>query len=128
MNITITTIPHEQQRYTTVGDWTFDSNGDLTIKVSKLSDWRREFLIAVHELIEVGLCKHDGISQEQVDAFDMGFKEDLEPGDESNSPYREPHCFVTGFERLLCARLGVDWKDYERELCDLPEVPQKQTK
>lgn len=125
MNITITTIPHEQHRYSTVGDWTFDQYGDLTVKVSHLSDWRRELLLQVHELIEAGLCKHEGITQEEVDAFDMGFKEDSEPGDESNAPYREPHCFATGIERLLCARLGIDWKDYERELFDLPDVPQK---
>lgn len=48
MNVKIEIIPHTGQRYPTVGDWLFEENGDLTIRISKLSDWRREMLIAVH--------------------------------------------------------------------------------
>lgn len=130
MKITIETIPHEQHRYTTVGDWYFDKNGDLVIRVSKLSDEKLEMLIAVHELIEVLTCKYEGVTQEQVDKFDM---EDFsyedhpneEPGDDPNAPYKSQHCLATGIERLLAARWGVDWKTYEKELTDLPEIPDK---
>lgn len=126
MRIVIETIAHEQQRYPTVGDWFFDEEGNLTIRVSKLSDWRREALIAVHELVEVLLCKHDGVTQESVDIFDKQFEATRapdnfdEPGDDPSSPYFKQHCTATGVERLLAAQLGVNWKEYEKELDRLP--------
>lgn len=131
MKIIIETIPHEQHRYTTAGDWFYDSDGALRIKVSGLSDWRREALVAIHELVEVLLCKHDGVTQEIVDQFDKQFEanrtedNDNEPGDEPSAPYVKQHCLATGIERILAVHLGVDWKPYEQELCDLPEVEEK---
>ena len=141
MKIVIETIPHEKQRYPTVGDWYFEPTYPATnpekgillqpietlhIRVSKLSDWRREALIAVHELVEVLLCKHEGITQESVDLFDNQFEatrpEDNfdEPGDDPQAPYVKQHCTATGIERLLAAQLGVNWKEYEAELERLP--------
>lgn len=128
MKIIIETIPHEQQRYTTVGDWFYEPDGTLRIKVSQLPDHRREVLVAVHELVEVLLCKEQGVSQQDVDEFDLAFEQarlegnEDEPGDLTDAPYRKQHCFATGIERLLAAELGVDWKAYEEELCALPEV------
>jgi len=126
MKITIESIPHEKQRYPTVGDWQFDDEGNLTIRVSKLSNWRREALVAVHELVEVLLCKHEGITQESVDEFDKQFESTRppdnfdEPGDDPSAPYVKQHCTATGIERLLAAQLGVNWKEYEQELERLP--------
>lgn len=129
MKIIITTTDHKNQRYPTVGDWYFEKTVTeevLQIKVSKLSDWRREMLIAVHELVEVLLCKHDGVTQEQVDAFDMAFEKtrpegnEDEPGDSTEAPYRRQHCIATGIERILAAELEVDWSEYEKELMNLP--------
>lgn len=122
MNITIKTIPHSQQKYPTVGNWGFADNGDIWIEVSELSDWRREALIAVHELVEVLMCKHDGVTQEAVDKFDIEFEKNRhpdnvdEPGDDPSAPYLKQHCIATGVERILAAQLGVPWKDYELEL------------
>lgn len=131
MKILIETIPHETHRYTTVGDWFYDPDGTLRIKVSSLSDWRYEALVAVHELVEVLLCKQDGVKTEDVDKFDKAFEasrkpgNECEPGDEPTAPYSDQHCFATGIERLLAERLGVKWKPYDRELVDLPEVETK---
>lgn len=126
MNVKIEIIAHEQQRYPTVGDWFFESNGDIVIRVSKLSDWRREMLVAVHELVEVLLCKHDGVSQQVTDDFDKAFEakrgpdNEDEPGDEPDAPYVKQHCIATGLERVLAAELAVSWKEYEQELFGLP--------
>lgn len=131
MKIEIETIPHDQHRYTTVGDWYYKEDGTLVIKVSQLSDWRYEALIAIHELVEVILCKQDGVATEVVDKFDKDFEanreegNEVEPGDEPNAPYVKQHCIATGVERVLAAALGVSWKLYEKELCDLPEVEEK---
>ena len=86
-------------------------------------------LIAVHELVEVLTCKNDGISQQRVDQFDKEFEatrhpdNDEEPGDDPSAPYVKQHCLATGIERILAQQWGVNWKEYERELNDLPEVP-----
>lgn len=128
MKIIIETIPHKEQRYTTVGDWFYDPDGTLHIKVSALSDDRREFLVALHELIEVKLCEHYGISQVSVDDFDMAWKEHdgiEEPGDDPQAPYENQHNFAMGIEQLLAAELEVKWHDYEKELDALPEVEPK---
>ncbi len=125
MKIIIETIPHADHRYPTVGDW-YEKDGMLHIKVSGLSDWRREMLVAVHELVELLTCKHDGIGEKDVDEFDMAFEQNRaednedEAGDEPTAPYVDQHCLATGIERILAARWGVKWKDYEDELCGLP--------
>lgn len=125
MNINIQVIPHENQRYETVGDWFYDEKGDLQIRVSKLSDWRHEVLIAVHELVEVLICKYEGITAESVDRFDMDFEEhrhpddESEPGDDPRAPYVREHCLATGVERILAMVLGVNWKTYEKEVNSL---------
>lgn len=130
MNITIKTIQHKDQRYPTVGDWQYDDQGNLTITISELGDWRMEALIAVHELVETLLCKQAGIKQIEVDAFDVTFEhnrppsnkyeavegENDEPGDEPTAPYVRQHCVAIGFERILAAELGVLWKLYEEKI------------
>lgn len=126
MKIIIETIPHDQQRYPTVGDWQWLDSDTLSIKVSKLTDWRREALVTVHELVEVLMCKHDGVTEKSVDEFDKDFEahrhpdNNDEPGDSPDAPYVKQHCVATGVERILAAHLDVSWKLYEDELCELP--------
>lgn len=126
MNVKIEIIHHSKQRYPTVGDWRFDPDGNLIISVSQLSNWRREMLVAVHELCEALMCRNFGISQDQVDAFDKEFEKSRpegdasEPGDDPAAPYCGPHCTATGIERILSRELGVSWRDYENEINSLP--------
>ena len=121
MNIIIKVIPHRKQRYETAGDW-FWKRDTLHIRVSSMGDWRYEALVAVHELVEVLLCEHDGVTQKEVDKFDIGFEKSREPdntdepGDETCAPYVAQHCIATGVERILAALLGVKWKVYESTL------------
>lgn len=131
MKIIIETIPHKDQRYNTAGDWCYDRDGTLHIKVSELGDQRHENLIALHELVEVLTCELAGVTQQQVDDFDKAYEanrpdgDGSEPGDASDAPYRKQHCLATGIERILAAEWGVDWKAYEDELCALPDVEPK---
>lgn len=123
LNVVLQTIPHRDQRYPTVGDWTWDRD-TLTIRVSDLGDWRYEFLVGLHELVEAALCRHRGIPQEAVDAFDMAFEgarpegDASEPGFASDAPYRQQHTAATGIETLLASLLEVDWNDYVQRLFD----------
>lgn len=130
MTIIIETIEHKDQRYSTVGDWFFEShtpgNQVLRINVSKMADWRHEACIAVHELVEVLMCMEAGISQADVDRFDKEFEANRhpdsveEPGDSLDAPYRKQHGIASGIERILGAELGVDWNKYADEVERFP--------
>lgn len=117
MNITVTVIDHNDQRYSTCGDWVFEGD-DLHIYISKMGDWRYETLVAIHEIAEVVLCKERGISQKAVDKFDIEFEKNRQDGDESepgdcvDAPYQNEHSYATGIERILCAALGIKWDEY----------------
>lgn len=119
VKIIIETIPHSAQRYDTCGDWLFDEEGNLTIKVSDLDDWRYEALVGLHEAIEALLCRDRQINEEDVTNFDLEFESRRqegnidEPGDDANAPYRKEHFFATSIERLLAAELNVDWPSYD---------------
>ena len=121
LRINIRTIPHRRQRYSTCGDY-WQNADTLRLKVSKMPEWRWEFLVAVHELIEWGLCKHAGVGLSNIDRFDIQFEKDreahqwpkdLEPGDDPRAPYHSQHFLATSIERILAYALGVNWKAYE---------------
>jgi len=127
--IFIKAIDHKNQRYETVGDWWFEKtiqDGEcLQVRVSKMSDWRYEICVVVHELVECFACRHAKVTQDQVDKFDKAFEacrangNTDEPGDSPKAPYRFQHCIATGVERVLAAVLGVYWSKYEAEINSL---------
>jgi hypothetical protein len=130
MNINIQVIPESEMRKEVNGaDWFFDEKGDLQVRVSPMSDWRRETLLAMHEAFEGILCKYKGIDVKDVDAFDNEYDKthtfDTDAGDEPEAPYCRQHCFATAVERILCAELDVNWKDYDKELRDSYPGPSK---
>ncbi|GAC1456955.1 MAG: hypothetical protein PVSMB1_06680 [Gemmatimonadaceae bacterium] len=118
-------IPHAEQAYPTCGDWREGPEGEWIIYVSRQPDWRYEVLVAVHEMIEMAICKHRHIPEEVVTAFDRGYEaareagNTEEPGDDPASPYREAHQFATMVERLLADELTVSWPAYEGALEEL---------
>jgi hypothetical protein len=125
-SVTIRVIPHEHQRYSTVGDWRFTRNGDLLISVSRMSDPRYETLVAAHELVEAILCRQAGVDERAVDAFDKHYEahrkagDVSEPGDQPAAPYHRQQVAATKIERELAALLGVPWAAYEKEVDALP--------
>lgn len=130
MKIEIQTVPHGEQRYPTVGDYWADAGGTEQIRVSEMHDWRYVILVAVHELIEMMLTRHRGISEDAIGSFDMDFERRREqglvtgePGDHPAAPYRREHFFATNVERLLAAEIGVDWAVYERYVDTLGVKP-----
>jgi hypothetical protein len=122
MKVIIETIPHSEQRYPTVGDWRWVKEDTLAISVTEMADWRHVLLVAVHELVEAGLCKDAGITQEEVDKFDIDFEahreegNEDEPGDDPKAPYQREHGFATAVERMMAAEMLVNWKEYEQAL------------
>lgn len=130
MNINIKVIPESEQRAEVNGcDWFWDENGDLQVRVSPQSDWRYEILLAIHETCEAILCKHNGVTQAQVDAFDLEYDKthtfDLNAGDDPGAPYVREHCFATAIERIMAAELDVNWLKYDTELAQSYPGPSK---
>lgn len=140
-SIEITTIPHNDQRYETIGDWLYDpESGKVTIYTSDLGDWRMSMACAIHEAIETVLCVQDGVSEEDVSAFDVAYEEarkagvaapcgcepteDSEPGEDRHAPYRKQHAFADGVERLLANQLGVVWDEYAEKVVSIPYNPE----
>jgi hypothetical protein len=125
MKITIETIPHLEQRYNTCGDWSFDKNDNLTIKVSEMpvAGDNGSMLIAIHELVEALLCRMQGITTADVDAYDLAYDatDGVEAGDQPDAPYHAQHCVATGIERMLAPMFDMRWLDYEAELDDMTE-------
>lgn len=112
-------IPHEEQRYPTPGDWWCDDEDVWQIRVSALGDWRYEFLIFFHEVLEMAWCRWKGIREEDVTAFDERYEEnrrvgDLsEPGNDPKAPYWFGHQVATLCERSAAHILNVDWNVYD---------------
>lgn len=122
MNINIQIVRHKDQRYNTVGDWAYDSNGDLQIKVSDTGDWRYNFLIARHELDEAILCRIAGVSGKQVDDYDFSHPDEI--GGDSfseciDAPYYTQHCDALAAEWELARKMGIDWVVYTKAVAEL---------
>lgn len=118
LNIEIKTIKQSEHRYETLGDYWDDPNGKTNIRVTALKSQDSEFLVALHELIEQYLLKKRGISELDVQAFDIAFEKEraegkhneyAEPGDDPRAPYRTEHFIAEAIERITAAFIGVDW-------------------
>jgi hypothetical protein len=100
-NCNIRTIPASQHRYETTGDWWYENGGAIQIRVSDLDNWKEEFLVAFHELIEAVLCKAHDIPEGSVTIFDITNNKLCEPGDSPDAPYHREHTFAMAIEKLI---------------------------
>lgn len=124
MKITIEFIEHKDQRYDTPGDWFYTPADNLVIRVSKLGVPEYEHLIAIHELVEALLCKHDGVRQRAVDRFDTAWKPRVladgtpivEPGEDPQCPCHEQHVVAENVERIIAQAMSVHWPSYGHEV------------
>lgn len=129
--IYITVVPHAQQRYDTVGDWTVDGR-DWIITVSDTGNWKANVLIALHELVEMTLCFDRGITAQQVDNFDLKWISHngiAEPGNDPQCPYEEQHRRASMIEGYVRQWLNLDLREYYKLIDDLgPGGPPKLTR
>lgn len=123
LKIIIETVPHNIQRYNTCGDWQVRPDG-VHIFVSEMPVHGEygEFLIAIHEMVEMMICRWNGVTEESVDMFDENYKGDYdEPGDDPTAPYNREHSIATGIERILATQLDMVWAEYDREIQELSD-------
>lgn len=121
--IIIKPVMAENQRYFTVGDYTYDAEDDtLTIFISRMDDWRSEMAVALHEVFEAVACIAADVEMKDVDLFDLNFEanrfpDDLsEPGDNENAPYHKQHTQATAVEKEACLQLGLPWNAHENNV------------
>lgn len=116
MKIVIETIPQDKMWYPSWGNWFYEADGTLRIQVCEdvpeLPTDNHRFLVALHELCEAWLCQHRGVTQRQVDDFDIQFEanapvHDAEPGDDPAAPYRAEHRQAMLLEHLMANFLGL---------------------
>jgi len=127
--ITIKSIPHNRQKYETVGDYWKNKDGSIDYRVSIFGDEYMQLAVILHELIESFLCKKRKISWKKIDAFDIayeraraegkkyapcGCKIQEEPGNDKHSPYHREHLFATKLEKMFIKELGYKWDDYDK--------------
>ena len=127
--IRIEFIDHEQQSYSTSGDWKFlPSQEDpdmLVVYVSSMGDLDMQLCVAIHELIEARLCMKDKIKESDVTDFDIAYEEKRprddysEPGNDPDAPYHEQHLVATEVEEKVADALEVNWRLYAEKINQL---------
>jgi hypothetical protein len=125
MNVDINIIDHKDQRYETTGDWYWEGD-NLTINISDMGSWKSELLVALHELVEVMLCKSNDIAEEDVTKFDVEHLDLEDPGSDKRAPYHKEHMLALSVEYLVCTQLGEDWDEHNERSEDLYTPPQKE--
>lgn len=125
--IKIKFVPREQIRNRDFGDYRHFENGDSEILVAETGNPDYNFLVQIHEAIEMYISLRDGLPEEEINLFDKKFvkeqeqglrPENQEPGNAKDSPYRKYHRLAENIERQLAFYLGVDWQDYEQYFID----------
>jgi hypothetical protein len=112
-SVTVHVVPHSEQRYETSGDWVW-KDGGLVVTVSDLGDHRFNLLVAAHEVTEALLSKRDGVTEQEVDAWDIAHPDAEEPGEVEGCPYFTQHAEASRIERALADLMGIDWDAYSQ--------------
>ncbi|MDP2676253.1 MAG: hypothetical protein Q8O83_01020 [bacterium] len=108
-------------RYCTVGDY-YKTKTGWDVVSADLKDPDYNFLILVHELIELYLTQRRGIPEPKIKKFDEWFQREKTKGRFRRfkggaslklSPYRREHLFALKIEKLLAKELGKNWKKYD---------------
>ena len=111
LDLNIKIIEHRDQRYKTAGDYWADKN-KWEIRISRMKNPDYEFLIMIHELVELYLTQKRGIKEEDITKFDLEHLDNEDPGSIPEAPYHKEHMFSMEVEKLIIKELGLDWKDY----------------
>jgi hypothetical protein len=110
-------IPHQEQRYETLGDWVHTPDGaKFTLHISQMRNRYSEIAVALHEMVEALLCDLEQIGAKEVDEWDFKFLErhpKNEPGDDPLAPYHLQHKIATRVEQAFVMAVGMTWLEHE---------------
>ena len=126
--IKIKIIPHSDQRAASPGDYWYDMNGVLQMRISDTGDDTMNRLILIHEMVEEFISQHQGVDEPTIQEFDVFYEGERElglhsaedePGFDSRSPYRQFHTIATAIEMMLAGHLNLDWNEYDKTVMSL---------
>ena len=119
-NIAIFTVPHDDQTYSTCGNY---GEGKLGwwMSISRTGNWKYDFLVALHELLEMGFTKSNGVDWAEIDKFDISHPELDDPGWCPKAPYHKEHVAAEALERQAAILMGVNWLEYQETLDKIGE-------
>lgn len=130
-DVILRVINHFQNRYSTVGDYRQLENGNWLITSSDMKNDDYNFLVLIHELLEMYYTQREGIQEIDILKHDMMFERERseglhssedEPGDDERAPYRKHHAFAEKIEREVAKELGVNWEEYSKVVEELPAI------
>lgn len=114
-DIVIKTV--NEMRYPTTGDY-WEEDEATQVRVRDMGNEDYEFLVALHELVEMYLTKKRGIPIADIDNFDIEYEKNRkegdksEPGNDPHAPYYKEHRFAENIERQMALELVIDWFVY----------------
>jgi 5-methylcytosine-specific restriction endonuclease McrA len=128
LSFVMITIPHNWQEYPTVGNWAFTPDGIGIVFVSETGNELFNYLISLHEFVEMAICKAKKINGESVTEFDLKYESEREiglhkqidePGDDPRAPYHKAHKAASKIEKMIALALGIKWKKYSAKIDSL---------
>ena len=110
----------------TIGDWWYDFDGTLQVRVSEFDDPRHTMVLAMHELFEALAAWANKYTEEEVTKFDLWFEKESgkvdfpktldEPGMHPECPYNQEHQYATAIEMILLTYFGANWWEYDEAI------------
>ena len=125
----IKSVYKEGQRYDTLGDYYFE-DGKRIFSITKTGNQLFDDLIFIHEFIEEVLTRNKGITEEEIYEYDLKFEEkvkngevdeDVEPGEQLDSPYKVQHSIAESVERIMLNHLGISFGEYNETIMKIFE-------
>lgn len=131
-DIIIKTIPPEEQRYDTAGDY-WETDTEIHFRISKQKIEQSEVAILLHEITEFFLTKQHGITEPEIMAYDLAWDEKLnkgetiadEPGSEPGCIYADEHNIALIIERIFCMAAGINWNEHDDQLISRQDAKSK---
>jgi hypothetical protein len=95
------------------GDY-WETENEMVFQILDCGNPFYSLAILIHELQEKFEKDAAGISDAEVDTFDLSHPESNDPGWLEDAPYRKQHAHGDVMERMSIALSGNDWIDYEK--------------
>jgi len=114
-HIKVSFVEQDAQAYETLDDWR--QVGDrLEFIITDTGNPVYNQMLLIHAMVERLLARNAGVSDETINAFDLEYKGNGEPGEEPDAPYRDAHLTAKAIEMTLSAQMGISWKEYEEAI------------
>ena len=110
--IVIEVIPYKKMYMEYFGDFYWEKDGTLQIRVAQYPNEIQDVGTIVHEFLEAWKLKVKGVSVKDVEMFDKEHEDHDDPGCLKDAPYHKEHMESLYIEKIICKQMGFDWNTY----------------